>query len=85
MAFVYKVTPFVAAVGHTEGSKEAAAQLDALIASWTAMGWEYVRLERVDTFIEGTGGCFGIGAESGHMASLSMVVFRHEAPTPPGN
>lgn len=72
----YRVVPFVASVANSEGSQQAAAQLETLIASWSAKGWEYVRLESVETYVAGTQGCFGIGATPAQLVSYSMVVFR---------
>lgn len=76
MATEYRVVPFVASVGTLEGSKEAAAQLQALIESHAAYGLEYVRLESVTTVIAGTSGCFGIGDTPARVTTHSMVVFR---------
>jgi hypothetical protein len=73
----YRVVPFVAAIGMNEGSAQAAAQLEALIKSWTDAGWEYVRLESVETVVSGNNGCFGIGAVPSRFVSYSMAVFRH--------
>lgn len=72
----YRVVPFVASVGNTEGSQQAAAQLEALVRSWSEHGWEYVRLESVETFIAGSEGCFGLGATPGRLVSYSMAVFK---------
>jgi hypothetical protein len=52
------------------------AQLEQLIQTWAESGWEYVRLESVETFVAGNNGCFGFGATPGRMTSYSMVVFR---------
>ena len=76
MASEYKVLPFVASIGTQEGSQQAAAQLEALIQSHAQAGWEYVRLESVETFVAGTQGCFGLGATPATIRSYSMVVFR---------
>ena len=78
MAAEYKVVPFVASVGNTEGSKEAAAQLEALIGHYSSQGWEYVRLESVTTYVAGTsgGGCFGAPSTPSQVTSHSMAVFR---------
>jgi len=76
MASTFKVVPFVASVGTLEGSQQAAAQLEQLIQTWAENGWEYVRLESVETFVAGNNGCFGFGATPGRMTSYSMVVFR---------
>ena len=72
----YKVVPFVANVSNTQGASAAASQLENLIASHTADGWEYMRLENVETSIAGSSGCFGIGATPGMNTSYSMVIFR---------
>lgn len=76
MAAEYRVVPFVASIGNTQGSAEAAAQLQALIESHAAQGLEYVRLESVTTVVAGDSGCFGIGATPSRITTLSMVVFR---------
>lgn len=77
MASEYRVVPFVASVGNLEGSKEASAQLEALIHHYSAQGLEYVRLENVTTVIAGTpAGCFGSGGTSSQLASYSMIIFR---------
>ena len=76
MTSEYKVLPFVASIGTQEGSQHAAAQLEGLIQSHSQAGWEYVRLERVETYVAGTPGCFGFGATPATARSYSMVVFR---------
>jgi hypothetical protein len=77
MATEYKVVPFVASIGQLEGAKQAADQLQTLIQSLAAQGWEYVRLESVTTFVAGNAGCFlGIGATPGTTTAFSMAVFR---------
>lgn len=72
----YRVVPFVASIGTNEGSQHAATQLEALIKSFSDSGWEYVRLESVQTYIAGTAGCLGIGATPARMVSYSMAVFK---------
>lgn len=72
----YKVVPFTANITSTDNASAAAAQLESLISSHTASGWEYVRLEHVDTYVAGTGGCFGLGATPGRSTSVLMAVFR---------
>jgi hypothetical protein len=73
----YKVIPFVAAVGADENAAAgAAAQLEALVGKMANEGWDYVRLEQVETHIEANPGCFGIGATPARNISLSMAVFR---------
>lgn len=72
----YRVIPFTANIANGEGAPAAASQLQTLIATNAAQGWEYVRLEQVETHIAGTDGCFGFGAMPASSRSLSMVVFR---------
>jgi hypothetical protein len=72
----FRVVPFVASVALGEGSSQAAAQLEALIKTQTDTGWEYVRLESVETFVAGSNGCFGLGATPSQLVSYSMAVFK---------
>ena len=72
----YHVVPFVASVGTNEGSQQAAAQLEALIKGFTDSGWEYVRLESVETYVAGNAGCLGLGATPAQVVSYSMAVFK---------
>jgi hypothetical protein len=72
----YKVVPFTASIASNANASAAAAQLEALIQTYTSEGWEYVRLEHVDTFVAGTNGCFGLGATPGRNISIAMAVFR---------
>ena len=72
----YRVVPFQAKITEKGGAGDVATQLQSTIASETASGWEYLRLERVETFVAGTMGCFGLGARPGHFASYHVAVFR---------
>jgi hypothetical protein len=73
----YKVVPFTATiVQKKEKTAVIAIQLENLIETFNADGWQYVRLESVSTFVQPDAGCFGIGATPGGMASYQMVVFR---------
>jgi len=72
----YRVVPFVASIGTNEGSQHAASQLEGLIKGFTDSGWEYVRLESVETYVAGNAGCLGIGATPPRLVSYSMAVFR---------
>jgi hypothetical protein len=72
----YRVVPFAASIALNEGAGQAAAQLEALIKTWTDNGWEYVRLESIETYVAGNNGCFGLGATPPRMASYSIAVFK---------
>ena len=72
----YRVVPFVASIAMNDGAGAAASQLQAMIAQQASEGWEYVRLENVETHIAGNSGCFGLGATPDRTVSVSMIVFR---------
>lgn len=73
----YKVVPFVASIDPKKGtSNHVAEQLESIIKNFTNLGWEYVRLESVSTFVHPDVGCFGIGARPGYTTNNQMVVFQ---------
>jgi hypothetical protein len=72
----YKVVPFTASIGSDASASAAASQLETLIQTFASDGWEYIRLEHVDTFVAGNNGCFGIGATASRNISIAMAVFR---------
>lgn len=72
----YKVVPFVASIDHKKGtSNQVAQQLEELINQYASLGWDYVRLEGVTTFVGPDSGCFGLGAKPGFQTTRQMVVF----------
>jgi hypothetical protein len=71
----YKVVPFTGNVNQKETVDTVAKQLETLIQKYTDLGWEYIRLEGVSTYVQPEEGCFG-GGKPGHMVSHQMVVFR---------
>ncbi|MBI5170553.1 MAG: DUF4177 domain-containing protein [Candidatus Eisenbacteria bacterium] len=85
----YDVVPFTANIIAGQGAKAAASQLADIINQHAADGWEYVRLESVQTLvttpgIEGSAGCMGFGARPGVPDSedvrfVYMIVFRKPA------
>jgi hypothetical protein len=72
----YKVVPFTANLTHQGQASQAASQLEQVITQYVSEGWDYVRLESVDTYIAADNGCFGIGAKPPAKISISMIVFR---------
>ena len=54
----YKVVPFNASINKDQDANVAASQLEALISSLSAEGFEDVRMETIPTFVAGTRGCF---------------------------
>lgn len=69
----YKVIPFKADIVAGEGQSKAAGQLEQLINQQASDGWNFKRLENLQTtlttpgrpFVPGTNGCMGFGAVPG--------------------
>lgn len=70
------VVPFIAHITHDGSSKEVAQQLQRLINEYASQGWEYLRLESVETAIAADAGCFGLGAKPGYTTVYRMAVFK---------
>lgn len=72
----YKVVPFTALINQgKETSQVVANQLEDLIKQYNVLGWNYVRLESVSTYVQPDSGCFGLGAKPGYLSSYQMLVF----------
>jgi len=72
----YKVIPFVASIDYKKGtSKDVAEQLERLILEYSQLGWTYLKLEGVTTFVNPDNGCFGIGSKPGYTTTRQMIVF----------
>ncbi len=72
----YKVVPFNANLQQKDTANAAAAQLQSLIDQYNAEGYELVSLGSIDTYVEGSNGCLGIGAKPGYNTSVEVVVFK---------
>lgn len=73
----YKVVSFTPTLNQQKETAHAVAeQLEKLITKYNDLGWEYVRVESVSTFVQPDSGCFGIGGKPGYMSAYQMVVFR---------
>lgn len=72
----YKVVPFVASIDPKKGTSDhVAQQLEQLINHYASLGWQYVRLEGVTTYVNADNGCFGLGGTPGYNTTRQMVVF----------
>ena len=75
----YKVVPFFASINQQkQNTNDVANQLESLVKQYADLGWDYVRLESVSTYIQPDNGCFGLGAKQGFMATYQMVVVSKE-------
>ena len=72
----YKVVPFVAVINQKDTTAKVAEQLENLVNTHATQGWEYVRLESVETHVSENKGCFGFGAKPGYATIYRMVVFK---------
>lgn len=72
----YKVIPFTAEITRKDTTTTVAKQVEAMIDNQIIMGWEYVRMERIETAVAPTKGCFGLGALPGYTTSYQMLVFK---------
>lgn len=71
----FKAIPFTASISRNDNASKVANQIQALIDEHSKDGWEYLRLESVETYIEPTTGCFGLGAQPGFTTSFKVVIF----------
>jgi hypothetical protein len=74
----YKVVPFEANASRNDNSSTVAAQVQSAINQHLADGWEYQRLETVETFVKPSNGCFGFGAQPGYTLGIQMLIFKKE-------
>ena len=72
----FKVVPFTANITRNDTSATVAKQVQTIIDAHTEMGWEYVRMESVETTVAPTKGCFGIGAQPGFTTSFQILIFK---------
>lgn len=72
----YKVKPFIAKVSNKGGADDVASQVQSFINQETTDGWEFVSCGNIDTVIEGSNGCFGIGATPSSSTSIMVLVFK---------
>ncbi len=72
----YKVRPFTASISGKGTSSGVAGQVESFISSECSGGWEFVSCGNIDTIVEGSNGCFGIGAKPSTNTSVLVLVFK---------
>lgn len=75
----FKVVPFTAHITRADSATTVANQIQPLIDDHIASGWEYLRMETVQTWVAGTNGCFGIGAQPGFNTVFNVLIFKKTA------
>lgn len=72
----FKIVPFTAQISKDDTSSTVATQMQSIIDSNVSQGWEYLRMDSVQTNVAGTSGCFGFGAQPGFTTTFNVLVFR---------
>ena len=72
----FKAVPFTAKIKQTDSTETVANQMQELINSYVAQGWEYQRLENVETHVLPDAGCFGLGGKPGFTTSYKVMIFK---------
>lgn len=53
-----------------------AQQMQLIIDDAVSGGWDYLRMDTVQTSVASTSGCFGFGAQPGFTTSYTVLVFQ---------
>lgn len=72
----FKAVPFSANITRNDTSEKVAKQVQLIIDKNTAEGWQYMRMENVETSVAPTKGCFGLGAQPGFTTSFQVLIFK---------
>jgi hypothetical protein len=72
----YLAVGFNPPVKREDPTESAARDLEMLISSRAAQGWEFVGVQNHSTVVPGSNGCFGFGATSPYPQTVSIAVFR---------
>jgi hypothetical protein len=72
----FKIVPFTAKISRDSNAASVADQIQSAINLYNSQGWEYLRMESVQTSVAGSSGCFGIGAQPGFTTIFNVLVFR---------
>ena len=70
----FKVVPFTAVIKTTDTSAVVASQMQTIIDAHSAEGWEYTRMDSVQTVVKERG-CFGIGGKAS-ITIYNVLVFK---------
>lgn len=74
----YIVVPFTATITRNDSSTTVANQVQSIIDQKVGEGWDYVRMESVETSVAPSSGCFGIGAQPGFTTSFQILIFKKQ-------
>jgi hypothetical protein len=74
----FKVVPFTAQISRNDSATTVANQLQTIIDHQGSQGWDYVRMDSVETSVAPTTGCFGLGAQPGFTTTFRVLVFKQQ-------
>lgn len=72
----YIAVPFTAKITRSDTTATVAKQIQNIIDYYHTEGWEYFRMESVETSVAPTKGCFGIGAQPGYRTYFQILIFK---------
>ncbi|WP_343692084.1 hypothetical protein [Chitinophaga sp.] len=72
----FKVVPFMAQITRNDTSSTVAKQMQIIIDNYANQGWEYTRMDSVETHIAADQGCFGVGAKPSFVTTYTVLVFK---------
>lgn len=72
----YKIVPFSAHINRNDTTAHVAAQMQKIIDTYVNEGWEYMRMDAVQTSVAGTNGCFGVGAQPSFTTTYNVLIFK---------
>ena len=72
----YKVVSISPNINRGDSGSKLATELESVIQKYAADGWEFVDVETLSTWVNGSSGCFGLGAQPGYSLDFQMVVFQ---------
>lgn len=75
----FKVVPFTANISQQDNAGLVANQMQSIIDQHAGSGWEYIRMDTVETAVQPDSGCFGIGGKPGFTTHFNVLVFKRTA------
>lgn len=73
---IFQIIPFTAQITQKDTAATVAAQMQSIIDHQVHQGWEYIRMDSVQTNVAGSTGCFGLGAQPGFTTTFNVLVFK---------
>lgn len=75
----FKIVPFTANISQKDNAGTVASQMQSIIDKHAGDGWEYIRMDTVETSVQPDNGCFGLGGKPGFTTHFNVLVFKKAA------